>query len=147
MATYQGVNINTGATELPKFNAEGVFQEIYITAVPATLASADIILGPVVQAGLFVTNVKAASDAIDSAVSKLVQFNVGFINNGTYTGSAFIAAGNTIAGAGGIQGANVAASYGTVFTNNITVAASITASAGTAVAGNFRLGVELTASP
>lgn len=148
MATWQGLNINTGQTELPKYNAEGVFEEIYIAALPTTAVSGDLVTGPVVQAGLFVSNVKAAPDALDSAASKLVQFNVGYIDNlGTYHGSAFIAAGNTIAGAGGIQGANVPASYGQTFANNITVAASITASAGTAVAGNFRLGVALTASP
>jgi|ERR1700733_4430951 len=155
MATWTGVNVNTGAVELPKANVEGVTEEIYIAAVTTALASGDIITGPVVQGGgtngqgaMFLTGVKAAVDALDSAASKLIQFNVGYIDNaGTYHGSAFIAAGNTIAGAGGIQSANVPASYGQTFANNITVAASITASAGTAVAGNFRLGASFTASP
>lgn len=147
MANFQLVNINSGTTELPKYNSIGVTEEIYSGTLSTALASADIVLGPIVQAGNFITNVKVAADDLDSASSPLLQFNVGFINNGTYTGSAFIAAGNTIAGVGGIQSANVAASYGTVFTNNITVAASITASAGTAVAGVFRMGVAFVASP
>lgn len=147
MATWQGLNINTGQTELPKYNAEGVFEEIYIAAVTTALANGDTIFGPVVQAGLFVTSVKAAADALDSASSGLIAFEVGYINNGTLTAAGFITTGQTVARAGGIVSSNVPASYGQTFTNNITVAAVITAGAGTAVAGNFRLGVSMTASP
>jgi len=147
MAVWQGVNINTGATELPKYNAEGVFEEIYIAALTTALANGDTIVGPVVQAGNFVTSVKAAADALDSAVSGLLAFEVGYINNGTLTAAGFITTGQTVARAGGIVSANVAASYGQVFTNPVTVVAVITAAAGTAVAGNFRLGVSMTASP
>jgi hypothetical protein len=147
MATWQGVNINTGTVELPKYNAEGVFEEIYIAAVGTTLASGDVILGPIVQAGLFVTNVKAAVDKLDSASSGAFTFEVGYINSGTTTAAAFIATGNTTGQAGGIASANVPASYGQTFTNNVTIVATITNAAGTAVAGNFRLGVSSTASP
>lgn len=147
MANFQLTNINSGTTELPKFNVEGVTEEIYSGTLSTAMVSGDIILGPIVQAGNYIVNAKIASDDLDSASSPLVQYNLGFINSGTYTGSAFIAAGNTIMGVGGIQTANVAASYGTVFTNNITMAASITASAGTAVAGVVRMGVAFTASP
>lgn len=147
MATWQGVNINTGAVELPKNNVEGVFEEIYIAAVSTALANGDTIVGPVMQAGLFVSNVKVAADALDSAASKLIQFEVGYINAGTFTAAGFITSGQTVAGAGGIVSMNVPAGYGATFTNNITLAASITAGAGTAVAGNFRLGLAATASP
>jgi hypothetical protein len=147
MAAWQGVNINTGAVELPKNNAEGVFEEIYIAAVGTTLANADTILGPVVQAGLFITSVKAAPDKLDSAGSGALTFEVGYINNGTTTPAAFIATGNTTGQAGGIVSSNVPASYGATFTNNVTIVATITNAAGTAVAGNFRLGVSATASP
>jgi len=77
----------------------------------------------------------------------LLAFEVGYINNGTLTAAGFITTGQTVARAGGIVSANVAASYGQVFTNPVTVVAVITAAAGTAVAGNFRLGVSMTASP
>jgi hypothetical protein len=147
MATWQGVNINTGAVELPKYNAEGVFEEIYIAAVGTALAAADVIIGPVVQAGLFISSVKAAPDKLDSASSGALTFEVGYINAGTTTAAAFIASGATTGQAGGIVSSNVAASYGQSFTNNVTIVATIQNAAGTAVAGNFRLGVALTASP
>ena len=147
MTVWSGVNINTSAQELPKYNSEGVFEEIYIAALGTTAASGDTILGPVVQAGLFITNVKAAVDKLDSAGSGALTFEVGYINNGTTTAGAFIPTGNTTGQAGGIVSSTVASSYGATFTNNITIVATITNSAGTAVAGNFRLGVSATASP
>jgi hypothetical protein len=147
MATWQGVNINTGAVELPKNNAEGVFEEVYVASLTTALANGDTIYGPTIQPGLFVTNVKVASDALDSAVSPLLQFEVGYINSGGTTVAGFIASGNTVAGAGGIASMNVAAGYGQSFTSTTTVQAVITQGAGTAVAGKFRLGVSLTASP
>lgn len=147
MATWQGLNINTGQTELPKNNAEGLFTEIYIATLTTALANGDTIFGPIMQAGLFLDSAKVAVDALDSASSKLIQFEAGWINNGTFTPAGLIANGNTVAGAGGIQNANVAASYGTHFTNDITMAVSITAGAGTAVAGSMRLGLTMTASP
>ena len=147
MATWQGVNVNTGEVELPKYNAEGLFVEESIAAVTTALANGDTILGPVIQAGLFVMDVKAAPDKLDSASSGAVTFEVGYINNGTLTAAGFIATGNTAAQAGGITSMNVPAAFGTTFTNNVTVAAVITNAAGTAVAGNFRLAATMTASP
>lgn len=147
MAVWTGLNINTGEVEFPKYNAEGVFTEIYIAALGTSLANGDTITGPIIQAGLFVDNVKVAVDKLDSASSGLVAFEVGWINNGTLTAAGFISTGNTAAQAGGITSMNVAAAYGTVFTNNVTLAAIITAAAGTAVAGNMRIGTSLTASP
>lgn len=147
MATWQTLDINTGQREFPQYNVEGIFSEINIVALTTALANGDTIIGPIMQAGVFLVNASVASDALDSASSKLIQFEAGWINNGTFTPAGLIANGNTVAGAGGIQGSNVAASYGTHFTNDITMAVSITAAAGTAVAGNMRLGLAMTASP
>lgn len=148
MATWTLTDVNTGAVEVAKYNATGVTEAVYSGTLSTALASGDIIKGPVVEAGNYIMNAKIASDDLDSAGSPLIQYNLGYIDNaGTYHGSAFIAAGNTIMGVGGIQSANVAASYGTVFTSDITMAASITASAGTAVAGVVRMGVAFTPSP
>lgn len=147
MATWQTLNINTGEVELPKYNVEGSFQEVNVVSLTTALANGDTIIGPVMQAGLFVTDVKVVSDALDSASSKLIQFEAGYINSGTFTAGGFIATGNTIAGAGGFASMNVPAAYGLTFTNDITMAVSITAGAGTAVAGKMRLGMSMTASP
>lgn len=159
MATWQGVNINTGAIELPKYNAEGNYEEIYIASVSTALANGDTIYGPVIMAassgtlevpgntGPFVVDVVAAPDKLDSAGSGLITFEVGFQNSSTYLPAAFITTGQTTAQAGGKATLNVPAAYGTCFATNTTVIAVITAGAGTAVAGNFRLGVRLTASP
>jgi hypothetical protein len=145
---WQLVNINSGTTELPKYNATGVTTEIYSGTIGTGVVLTDLILGPVVQAGNYITDATIASDDLDSAASPLIQYNLGYIDNaGTYHGSAFIAAGALTMGTGGISKANVAASYGTVFTSNITMCASITATAGTAVAGVVRMGVAFTASP
>lgn len=147
MATWQAVNINTGEVELPKYNAEGVFGEVYIASLTTAFANGDTILGPVIQAGLFVSNVKVATDKLDSASSGLVAFEVGYVNSGTVVPAAFLTAGQTAAQAGGIVSMNVPAAYGQKFTVDTTVQAVFTAGPGTAAAGNFRLGVDLTASP
>lgn len=145
MATIQGVNINTGAVELPKYNATGVTEQIYIASVGTALAANDTILGPVIEAGQFVTNVKVAVDDIDGGAS--VTFEVGYINAGTTTAAAFISSGQTTGQAGGIVSMNVPAAYGATFTNDITVVATIQNTAGTAVAGKFRIGTSTTSSP
>lgn len=147
MATWQGYNVNTGEVELPKYNTEGVFSEIYIAALTTAMANGDTIIGPVIQAGLFVMDVVAAPDDIDSGATATAAFEVGYISTGTFTPAAFIANGNTVAQTGGVAHLDVASGYGATFANNVTVAASITAGADTIVAGNFRLGVALTASP
>lgn len=147
MATWQGVDINTGAVELPKYNANGATVQEYIVAVTTALANGDTLYGPVIQAGDFVWDVVAAPDSLDSAGSGSLAFEVGFINQGTTTAAAFIASGNTTGQAGGVAHMNVPGGFGAHFTSNTTVAAVITAGAGTAVAGNFRLGVITTASP
>jgi len=147
MAIWQAVDINTGEVELPKYDATGDFSEIAIASVTTALANGDTIMGPVVQAGLWVTDVIAAPDAIDSAATILAAYEVGYISAGVFTPGAFIASGALANG--GVQHMNVAAGYGfqAPVANNITVAASITAGAGTAVAGKFRLGVVLNATP
>lgn len=144
---WPGVNINTGNTELAKYNVAGDFAETYIAAVTTAMVNTDTILGPVLQAGLFVVDVIAAPDDLDSAASPLISFSVGYINNGTITAGAFIATPATAARTGGVTHMNVPAGYGATFSNAITLCASITAGAGTAVAGNFRLGVIATATP
>lgn len=147
MATWQGYNVNTGEIELPKYNTEGVFSEVYIAALTTALANGDTIIGPVIQANLFVQDVVAAPDDIDSGATATATFSVGYINAGTFTPAGFIADGNTSAQTGGVAHLDVPAGFGRTFSNNVTVAASITAGADTIVAGNFRLGVALTASP
>ena len=147
MAYWQGVNVNTGAVELPKYNSEGVFEEIYIAAVGTAMVAGDTIYGPTIAAGLFVKDITAAPDKLDSAGSGALTFEVGYQNSGTTVVGGFIATGNTTGQAGGIQKANVPTTYGQTFANTTTVIAVITNSAGTAVAGNFRLGASLTASP
>lgn len=147
MATWQGVNINSGTTELPKYNANGDTDEIYVAAVTTALASGDIILGPVVEAGNFITDVVAAPDKLDSAVTPLITFEVGFTNAGGTTVAGFIAAGATAAQNGGVVHTNVPAGYGYAVTQQTTLMATITAGAGTVVAGNFRLGCTITPSP
>lgn len=147
MATIQGVNVNTGAVELPKYNDSGVTNQIYVANVTTALAAADVILGPVIPANTFITGMKVDVDKLDSAGSPAVTFELGYINAGTTTAAAFIATGNTTAQAGGIQSANVAGTTGATFTNNVTIAATITNTAGTAVAGKFRISADYTASP
>ena len=145
---WQGVNINTGETELPKYNAFGVTEEIYIATLTTAIVTTDTILGPVMEAGNFIVSAKVATDSLDSASSSLFSFEVGYINNGTFTAAGLIASGNSvIAGTGGIVSMNVATAYGASFTNDITMAASVVATAGTAVAGKFRMGLSFTASP
>ena len=80
MATWTGNNINTGVPELPKYNAEGTFPEMYVASLGTTLANGDTITGPVIQAGLFVVDVKAAPDKLDSASSGAITFEVGYQN-------------------------------------------------------------------
>lgn len=144
---WPGVNINTGNTELAKYNVAGDFAEVYTAAVTTALVNTDTILGPVVQAGLFIVDVIAAPGDLDSAASPLIAFSVGYINNGTITPAAFIATPNAAARTGAVARMDVASGYGTTFSNAITLCASITAGAGTAVAGAFRLGVVATATP
>lgn len=147
MTVWTAVNINTGAVELAKYNATGVTEEIYIASLTTAAAANDTIIGPVVEAGQFIVNVKAAPDKLDSAVSGAITFEVGYINAGTTTAAGFIASGNTVAQAGGVASLNVPGAYGQTFTNDVTVVATIQNSAGTAVAGKFRLGVSTTSSP
>ena len=41
MATWQATNVNTGAVELPKYNAEGVFEEVSVAALTTAFANGD----------------------------------------------------------------------------------------------------------
>jgi hypothetical protein len=147
MATWTGVNINTGAVELPKYDATGNYSEIYTAAVTTALANGDTITGPVIPAGVFVVDVVAAPDDLDSAASPLIQFEVGYKNDSGTVVAGFLKTGNTTAGTGGVAHMDVPAAFGKTFTSNTTVQAVITAAAGTAVAGAFRLGAVLTADP
>lgn len=145
MAVWIAVNINTGAVELPKYNATGATEAIYVANVTTALAAADTIIGPIIEAGQFVSNVKVAVDDLDSGTA--LTFEVGYSNAGTLTAAGFISSGQTTGQAGGIVSMNVAAAYGITFTNDVTVVATIQNAAGTAVAGKFRIGVVTTSSP
>lgn len=147
MATWQGVNINTGTTEVPKYVQEGEVAQIYSAALTTAIANGDTIAGPVVPPGVFLLNVTVDTDQIDSAATATVGFSVGYTNAGTTVPAAFIAAGNTTARTGGIAQANVPATIGTTFSQNSTVIAVLTTAPAVAKAGNFRIMTEYTASP
>jgi hypothetical protein len=140
MATVQAVNILTGTTEGVKYNATGVTTEIWTAAVTTALATSDIISGPTLPAGCYITNVVISVTDIDSATSSLMTVG--------YTGAtaAFISS-SSVGQAGGIASANVAGSIGFSATTDTTVLVTITATAGTPVAGTVRILLSYTASP
>ncbi len=143
MTVWQGLNINTGETELPKYNAFGETTQIYVAALTTALANGDTILGPVVPAGQFMSGVTIDVDALDSNGTPTLAFEVGIAG----TPAKFIATGNTTARAGGIQSANVAGTNGTKFAVDTAILVTITAGPATAVAGNMRIKATYTASP
>jgi hypothetical protein len=147
MATWQGVNVNTGTAEGSKYNEIGVTVETWIANLGTTLVSTDVVKFAVIPAGVYLQNVTIDVDKLDSAVSGAITFEVGYTNSGTTVAGAYIATGNTTAQAGGIQGANVAGTVGATYTVPTTVQATITNSAGTAVAGKMRCNVAYTANP
>jgi hypothetical protein len=146
MATWQAVNVLTNAVELPKVGLFTV-EEIWVASLGSTYANGDLVNGPVIPAGAYLSNVAIDSDALDSNVTPTAAIEVGYTNTGTTVAAAFIASGNTIVRAGGIASANVAGTIG--FTNALdcTVQAKFTAGAATAAAGKIRFRVSYTTNP
>lgn len=140
MATFQAVNILTGTTEGVKYNATGVTSEIWTCPLTTAVVITDIISGPTLPAGCYITDVIISITDIDSATSAL--FTVG------YTGAtaAFISS-SSVGQTGGIVHANVAGAVGFSATTDTTVLVTITATAGTPVAGTIRICLNYTASP
>ena len=143
MATWQGVNVNTGQTELPKFDATGVTAAAYVASLTTALANGDVILGPVVPAGVFLMDVKVDVQQLDSNGSPTITFEAGT----AATAGQFIATGNTTAQAGGIQAANVAGTIGTTFSVPTAIQVTITHAAATAKAGKMVIAALYTATP
>jgi hypothetical protein len=143
MAAFQATNVLTGTAEGPKYNATGVTDEIWSVALPNTLAINDTISGPVIPAGVYLSNFVIDVDQLDSNGSPLIALKAGVVG----TTAAFIATGNTIARTGGIQAANVAGTIGFTATTNQTTLVTITAAGATKVAGTMRIKVSYTASP
>lgn len=136
MATWQANNILSGTPELAKYGLYDV-TELWVASLTTALASADIINGPTIPSGSYVTDLVVDVDQLDTGTT--VAFEVGYVQNGTTTAAAFIASGNTTARAGGIAFPNVAGTYG--FTNatyNSVLQMKMTAAAATAKAGSVR---------
>lgn len=141
MPTIQAVNVLTGTTELPKYNATGATIEIWRASTTTSLASGDTISGPTIPAGCYVNDVMVAWTDVDSATS--------FAWECGYTGTlgAFVATGNTTGQTNGVQHANVAGAVGFTATTDTVVLVTITATAGTPVAGTCTISISYTASP
>ena len=136
MATWQATNILTGTTELTKYGLYDV-TELWVAALTTAYASADIVSGPTIPAGAYLTDLVIDVDSLDTSTG--VTFEVGYTNTGTTQAAAFIATGNTTARSGGVAYPNVAGSYGfSSPTLNSTVQMKITAAATTAKAGSVR---------
>ena len=146
MATWQAVDVNTGAVELPKYDI-GDCTQIYIASIGSTAASGDIVPAMTIPAGVFMKDVWVDVDKLDSAVSPAVTFEIGYIVNGTTTAAGIIASGNTIAQNGGIVHANVAGLVGYSPAAPMVIQGKFTNSAGTAAAGKMRIGASYTANP
>ncbi len=142
MATWTATNVLTGAVETPKYVEIGVVTEIYSVALTTALANGDTILGPVLPAGCYITDVVVDSGALDSNGTPTIAFEAG------YTGAlgAFIA-GSTVAQHGGVQFANVAGTMGFTASANTQILVTITTGAATAEAGTLRIRLSYTASP
>ena len=110
MATWNAVNVLSGTTELPKYNAFDHVEQWKVTLTTA-LASGNTIVGPTLPAGCYLSNVKIDTGSLDSGAGMVIEAG--------YTGAlaAFIAT-STIGQGGGIQSANVAGTLGFSATTN-----------------------------
>jgi|GEM_PF-1116447 len=141
MANWQMINVQTGTPEKPKYNATGTTVELWSVAVTTALVANDILLGPTIPAGNYLTAVTVAPDDLDSATS--ITYKVGY----TGTTAAFIASGATGMQTGTVNTMNVPAGFGFTATTDTQVIITIVATAGTPVAGTVRLLVAYVASP
>jgi len=140
MATWNAVNVLSGTTELPKYNAFGATVEQWKVTLTTALASGDTIVGPTLPAGCYLSNVKIDTGSLDSSAGIVIEAG--------YTGAlaAFIAA-STIGQGGGIQSANVAGTVGFSATTNTQILVTTTHVATTALQGVMVIEISYTASP
>jgi hypothetical protein len=124
MANLQMVNVQTGTPEKPKYNVTGTTVELWSVAVTTALAINDILLGPTIPAGAYVTGVTVAPDDLDTGTT--ITFRVG------YTGqtAAFIATGNTGMQSGTVATMNVPSGFGYTAATDTQVIITIVAAAG-----------------
>lgn len=141
MANWQMVNVQTGTPEKPKYNAVGTTVELWSVAVTAALGINDILLGPTLPAGTYLTALTVAPDDLDSVTG--ITFKVGY----TGTTAAFIATGNTGMQSGTVATMNVPSGFGFTATTDTQVIITIVAAATTPVAGTVRIIVGYVASP
>lgn len=136
MATWQATNVATGVVEKPKYNLFDT-TELWVASIGSTVASADVVPGPVIPANSYVTDLVVDIDQLDTGST--VAFEVGYVTStGTTSAAAFIASGNTVARSGGVVIPNVAATYGFSTTVDCTLQLQFTASPATGKAGKVR---------
>lgn len=135
MATWQANNVLSGTPELPKYGLYDV-TEGWVAALTTAWASADVVNGPTIPAGAYVTDFVLDVDQLDTGST--AAFEVGYVMSGTTQAAAFIASGNTTARAGGVVIPNVNASYLFTPTANAVVQLKFTAGPATAKAGSVR---------
>jgi hypothetical protein len=140
MATWQAVNIQTGAVEGPKYYEISSASEIWVATLTTALANGDTIIGPPMPPGVYLENVVIDTDDLDGGGA--LTFTVG------YAGAlaAFIST-TTIGQTGGIVSGNVAGMTGLTFAATTPVLVTITHAASPPTAGKMRIRVSYTASP
>lgn len=139
MGTVQAVNILTGTPEKTKYIEIGVTVEIWRAALTTALATADIINGPVLPAGTYMTGLTVDWDPM-GAGGTFEAGRAGALG-------AFIATGNTTPALGGVVNANVAGTIGFTATTDTQIVLTMTGTPSPATAGNVRIALSYTASP
>lgn len=147
MATWQAVNINSGTIEGPKYTTPADTTELWIATVSSTVASGDVVPGPTIPAGVWLTDLVVDSDQLDSNGAPTLACEVGYVMSGTTSAAAFIASGNTTVRAGGVMIPNVGATYGFSPTANAVVQLQFTANAATGKTGKVRFKLTYNANP
>lgn len=141
MATIVGTNILSGTVEVVKYApTAGVVAEIYQATTTTALANGDIIQGPTLPAGCYLTSVKVGTTSLDSSTGS--AFTVGYAGH-----TAIFYASQTIGRGGGTAATPLAGIFGFTATTDTQVNVYITATATTAVAGTVTIIIEYTASP
>lgn len=139
MATWQAVNVLTGAVEKPKYNEICVVAEIWTVTLGSSTATGDTISGPVLPAGTYLMDVKTDWGALGSGATQ----EAGYASHL----AAFIAASNTTPAAGGIQGANVAGTLGFTSTTDTTILVTLGGTFTAASSTKLTIAITYTANP
>lgn len=142
MADFYALNVETGTREPnPKWDHIGETNEVWAVTVPATIAAADIIHGPIIPAGTYLTGLTVDTAGLDSGGTTTCE--VGYAT----ALAAFVATGNTTVRAGGIIHNNVAGSTGFTAATNTEVLMTMVAAVGTGVSGRVAFRVRYTSNP